>query len=98
MKLKKLTPRHLREFDDKYQSLEEAEGKWNNFERAFLAAVWAGWFVESPNWPGPKSEKAEVIAYIDDMDLGHYTDLCTEINKIYLTGRQSDTPPAKDPN
>ena len=97
MKLKKLTPKHLREFDDKYQSLEEVDGKWQNFEKAYICAVWAAWFVESPNWPGPKSEKDEIIAYIDDMDLKIYNDLCLEITKIYKFGQQSDLP-AKDPN
>ena len=57
----------------------------------------AGWFVESPEWPGPKSKKAKIVAFTDNMPLDEYTELCVEINKIYLTGKQSDEP-AKDPN
>jgi len=99
--LKRLTPRDLRAFDDKYRLLEEYDdkGKWYNYERGFISAIWAGWFVvENGSDPGKDSSKDDITAYIDDYDLEEYNALCMGINTVYLTGKQPKAPPVKDPN
>jgi len=101
MILKRLTPRDLKTFDDKYALLEdyEGKGKWYNYERGFISAVWAGWLeVENGTEPGKDSTRDDVIIYIDTCDLESYNGLCLEINTIYLTGKQPKAPPVKDPN
>ena len=103
MKLKRLTPRDLKTFDDKFKLLDEYEdrGKWHNYERGYIAAVWSGWFeVENGNDPHKDSSKEEVVDWINDpvRNLEEYNELCMEINTVYVSGRQPNAPPVKDPN
>ena len=100
MKLKTLTPKHLKTFDDKYNLFEDVPpGQWHNFERAFISAVWSAWFVEAPDCPGKNAPKEEIVNYIEnDMDMNDYSDLAHEVVLIYTTGKQKRDLPAKDPN
>ena len=103
MVLKRLTPRHLKTFDNKYSLLEEYEGKgkWHNYERGFISAVWADWFeVENGSDLHKEASKQEIVNWIDDpvRDLEEYNAFCLEINAVYLTGKQPKAPPVKDPN